>query len=329
MSLRQLSWRRPGRVVLAALAVTLGLAGVVYAAAAAARKPAPALSLRAARPRQTVSARRSATYRLEIVRGRALITPARRGRRRVAASVTLSVGKPLPAGVTATLRPRTTRANSATLTLGTAARTQPGTFRIRVNASGCLVCRRHGRVQRAQITLFLVVAPVAGGRPAPPVVTPAQPAAPAVVTPVVAPATPVVTPPTPIGPAAQGHDIGISGSVPGLLEPGSTLPVALTITNPSDSALTVTGLTIGIGPIQAPHATVLRGCTAADFVVSQFTGQYGFVIAAGATRSLAELGIPADEWPQLTMINRAVNQNGCKQASVTLEFTASGSGEGT
>jgi hypothetical protein len=42
------------------------------------------------------------------------------------------------------------------------------------------------------------------------------------------------------------------------------------------------------------------------------------------TSDLAKLGVPAASWPRLTMLNRSVNQDGCKGAVVRLRFKARG-----
>ena len=43
-----------------------------------------------------------------------------------------------------------------------------------------------------------------------------------------------------------------------------------------------------------------------------------------ATTSLSALSVPSTQWPQVGLRNTSVNQNGCKGASLTLEFSASG-----
>ena len=70
----------------------------------------------------------------------------------------------------------------------------------------------------------------------------------------------------------------------------------------------------------APEASASLPCTVDDFAVIPFSGAYGFKLAAGGTTSLSQLGIPPSEWPQLKMVDRPVNQNGCKGASLALAY---------
>ena len=42
------------------------------------------------------------------------------------------------------------------------------------------------------------------------------------------------------------------------------------------------------------------------------------------TTTLATMRLPMESWPWLTMLNRPVNQDGCKGAEVRLKFKARG-----
>jgi hypothetical protein len=114
----------------------------------------------------------------------------------------------------------------------------------------------------------------------------------------------------------------IRGTAQGLLAPGVTQPVNLSLTNPSSSDLDITNLTIAVGGITA-SAGAVGGCTASDFAVRQFAGQYPIRLLSSRTVTLNDLGIPPSSWPQLTMINRPVDQDGCKGATVNLTFSGS------
>ena len=61
--------------------------------------------------------------------------------------------------------------------------------------------------------------------------------------------------------------------------------------------------------------------TPRDSPIQQFAGAYPFKLAASRTRSLTDLGFPQSQWPQVGMVNRPVNQDGCKGATVTLKYT--------
>jgi hypothetical protein len=96
------------------------------------------------------------------------------------------------------------------------------------------------------------------------------------------------------------------------------------LTNPSAQNLGITGLSVGIQQITAPSATAALPCTSGDFSIRQFSGSFPLVIPASRTRTLAQLGIPAAQWPQVTVLNRPVDQDGCKGASLTLTYTGRG-----
>jgi hypothetical protein len=108
------------------------------------------------------------------------------------------------------------------------------------------------------------------------------------------------------------------------LYPGATVPIRLTFTNPSAQPVAVEELVVTIDRVNAAAAD----CGPDDFDTQQFSGRYGFRVAADQTTDLAALGFPAAQWPQLTMLYRpTVNQDGCKGASVSLALRGSAVGE--
>jgi hypothetical protein len=122
--------------------------------------------------------------------------------------------------------------------------------------------------------------------------------------------------PTPVKPTFM-----ISGILSSLLAPGATVAMDLSLTNPNRVKLTVTKLTAYLDGISGG----LGNCTPKDFKIHQYSGDYAFTLAASATRSLGDLKIGLTQWPQLSMINLPVNQDGCKNATVAIRF----SGEAT
>jgi len=121
--------------------------------------------------------------------------------------------------------------------------------------------------------------------------------------------------------ASTRRSYTISGSVSaGPLRPGVSVPVDLTLRNPHDSGLLVAQLAVTIDGLAAPMADAAHPCTAADFAVAPFSGDE-VELPASSTRSLSSLGIPASEWPQVLMADRAANQDGCRNAVLTLRFT--------
>jgi hypothetical protein len=133
-----------------------------------------------------------------------------------------------------------------------------------------------------------------------------------------------VPPPPPPGPTPSNFRIAGDLHIP--LQPGRTVPLDLALANPGAAEIMVSGLTVSLSGLSAPGADATFPCTLADFAVTQFSGTYGFTLLPERATTLAELGIPAARWPQVTMLNRPVNQNGCRGAS--LQFAFSGTARG-
>jgi hypothetical protein len=104
------------------------------------------------------------------------------------------------------------------------------------------------------------------------------------------------------------------------LAPDASAAFEVSVTNPNSVALVISALTAVIGEVRAAGA-----CGAADFTLRQYSGGYGFVVGAHRTATLGQLGIAAPLWPQITMVNRNVNQDGCRNAVVTIRFTGEAS----
>lgn len=118
-------------------------------------------------------------------------------------------------------------------------------------------------------------------------------------------------------PSTQTATFSVSGSPAGSFRPGVSQPLDVTITNPNGTDLTVTGLTVAVGPSSVP------ACGSENMVVTQqFSGTV--VVPAHATRSLSALNVPVGQWPVLTMPDTPVNQDACQQASFQLTYTGTG-----
>jgi hypothetical protein len=120
---------------------------------------------------------------------------------------------------------------------------------------------------------------------------------------------------------ARRSTSSIAGELHQLLAPGVSVPLDLRLTNRRGGPIAVVRLTVAVAAIRAPAADAAHPCTVGDFRVTQFSGAYGFRLPASGTRTLTALGIPAARWPRVTMLDRPVNQDGCKRASLTLAFT--------
>lgn len=116
----------------------------------------------------------------------------------------------------------------------------------------------------------------------------------------------------------------IRGDIEEPVTPGSRIPVNLALSNRYVQPIAVTELRIHVDAVHAPQATASRPCTVGDFVVGPADAQLEVRIPASATRTLAELGLPPEDWPMVGMLDTPVNQDGCKGASLTLSYSGSG-----
>jgi hypothetical protein len=115
------------------------------------------------------------------------------------------------------------------------------------------------------------------------------------------------------------------------LYPGLRRPVDPRISNPySNTGLSISSISATLGSVSAPGP-----CSLQDFSMNQLDATaYPVVVPAGAQNatlsSLIQQAHPS--WtaeqvsralPQLTMVNRPVNQDGCKNASISLHYASS------
>ncbi|MDQ3155449.1 MAG: hypothetical protein M3Q98_01805 [Actinomycetota bacterium] len=115
----------------------------------------------------------------------------------------------------------------------------------------------------------------------------------------------------------------IKGNASEVISPGVTVSLDLEITNPHNFPLAVTGLDVTLSDIDAPRAGGARPCTVGDFQLTQ-ASDVAITIAARSTSTFSSLDLDRKTWPQVGMLNRPVNQDGCKGASLKLGYTASG-----
>ena len=120
--------------------------------------------------------------------------------------------------------------------------------------------------------------------------------------------------------------ITIGGDVEEPISPGSLVPLDLELTNPYDVEVTVHGLTVAVTHVDAPRSDADHACTVADFEVRMLAPDLELSLPPGTSR-LSGQGLAPSQWPAVGMTNRPVNQDGCKGASMTLEYEASGAGE--
>jgi len=123
---------------------------------------------------------------------------------------------------------------------------------------------------------------------------------------------------------ASGHRAGrvrITGTVRWGLRPGISVPIQIGFLSPSPRPVNLRRVRVSIVGIAAPRADAAHPCTTADFWVRQMPRR-SLPIPAGRYVDLAGLGMSIEDWPQLVMRNRPVNQDGCQGASLSLRYRA-------
>jgi hypothetical protein len=126
-----------------------------------------------------------------------------------------------------------------------------------------------------------------------------------------------------IKPGLSSLPFTVAGTATGL-EPGVPQPLNLKLTNSNPLALTVTSLRVSVQTVDAPRATADHACALADFSVQQFAGLYPLTVPSSSTRTLADLGISSAQWPQVAILDRPLNQDGCQGATLRLSYSGSG-----
>jgi hypothetical protein len=113
-------------------------------------------------------------------------------------------------------------------------------------------------------------------------------------------------------------NFGISGNAVGLFYPGgATLPINIVITNPFNTTLTVTSVTVSV------TGTSNAGCTSSNFtVVQNFSGSVN--IPANTTESFMTAGVPQSSWPMVRMADTGAIQDVCQSRTVNFSYSGSG-----
>jgi hypothetical protein len=127
---------------------------------------------------------------------------------------------------------------------------------------------------------------------------------------------------TPVTLSVQQHvPFGIAGSASGV-SPGADTPLDLTLTNPYNFSLQVTGLTVALNGITGA-GSAHGGCNSADFSVTDINAAaLPITLPANATNaSLTSLGVVTANLPKLHMDNSSSNQDDCQGATVNFNFT--------
>jgi large repetitive protein len=116
----------------------------------------------------------------------------------------------------------------------------------------------------------------------------------------------------------------ISGGPGGQLFPGAAAsPINLQFSNPNSVGMSVTSLSVSVQSVSsAPNATPAHPCTVTNFAATQFSGSYPFTIPPGSS-SLSSLGFSPVQMPKVRMLDSGGNQDGCKNATISLSYSGS------
>ena len=112
------------------------------------------------------------------------------------------------------------------------------------------------------------------------------------------------------------HDVGP-------LYPGATQRLNLVISNPADHTVTLEILSVTINDATTRGGVPVPGCNGpANYVVAQnlVPPAGAVVVAAHATSSLSDLGVPEADWPAIQMVNLPSNQDACQGAALSLSY---------
>jgi len=105
------------------------------------------------------------------------------------------------------------------------------------------------------------------------------------------------------------------GSISGLAPGGAAQAIDFKITNPKSTKQYISTVVVSISSVTGPNITAGTPCSAADFTLVQ-PGAIGHDLASGDTTF-------SPSGATLAMQDTGSNQDGCKNATVNLAFSAS------
>jgi hypothetical protein len=128
--------------------------------------------------------------------------------------------------------------------------------------------------------------------------------------------------------STSGKPFTISGNLSGALAPGLTRPLALSLVNPNKKLISITNLTVTVQSVTRTAYAIAHNqpCTAGDYAVAQYSGSYPLTVPGSSSASLSSLGVSTSAQPKVSMLNTALNQDGCKGATLALAYSGSGQG---
>src|SRR5947208_2371787 len=87
------------------------------------------------------------------------------------------------------------------------------------------------------------------------------------------------------------------------------LGALLALTNLGGVAMTVIDLHVTISHVTAPNATPSRPCSVTDFAAAQVASGFALDLGPAESTSFSARSIPSSQWPQISMLNTAANQD--------------------
>ena len=126
---------------------------------------------------------------------------------------------------------------------------------------------------------------------------------------------------------ANQSSFEITGSPTKPMSPGVQLPLDLRLRNSNRTSMSIHDLVVSVQRVDVPRSTGQLPCLVEDFTVEQAPDDIDLTLPPQATTSLSALALPSSQWPRVGLRNTSMNQDGCKGASLTLEFSASGKGD--
>lgn len=116
----------------------------------------------------------------------------------------------------------------------------------------------------------------------------------------------------------------IQGDATASMSPGVSVPIALEFTNFHAEPMSVTHLRVSIRKLTTPEADANHPCSLDDYVIHQVETSMRVMVPPNTTAGLQSLRIPQSRWPRIGMVNRSVNQDGCRNAQLKLGYSAFG-----
>jgi uncharacterized membrane protein len=119
---------------------------------------------------------------------------------------------------------------------------------------------------------------------------------------------------------AEVQRFQIAGNLGAQLAPGTKAPLDLTLSNPFNFDLQITGVTVTLD-----DTTSNPGCSGTqNFALTQVpAARYPITLPHGQTKTLSQLGVADSAKPQVQMLNQPWNQDACKGATITLRYSGS------